>query len=121
MASVNKVKETCSEELQATQEADAPDPLNDDLTIHWYTKVRKLDDIETQLGDMAFVLSRIGDWIDEREASEHSENEVHLDAMALAELMKIFSRDLYAAASDIGNRQYRLKNPNTKYATRNSR
>lgn len=88
------------------------DPLNDDLTLRLPRSVDAADELTERLEDMAFVMRRIGNWIDVY-AAEHDEDDGSLDLMACSGLMRVFGRDLGEAAIDLGNRIYcaRKKHP----------
>lgn len=90
----------------------AADPLNDDLTLRLPRSVDTTDELTERLEDMAFVMRRIGNWIDVY-AAENGEEDGSLDLMACSGLMRVFGRDLGETAIDLGNRLYcaRKKHP----------
>lgn len=83
----------------------AADPLNDDLTLRLPRSVDTADELTERLEDMAFVMRRIGNWIDVY-AGELGDEDGAADLVACSGLMRVFGRDLSEAAIDLGNRIY---------------
>lgn len=81
------------------------DPMNDDLTIRTPRVVDTADELTDRLEDMAYVMRRVGDWLDVYGA-EQDGKDTGRDLMACAGLMRLFSRDLSEAGYDLGNRIY---------------